>query len=497
MKKISKTDYMAYLKHPALGWMRVNAPEMIPPVSPGLQAIFDTGHEFEHYAENLPQFIGGVSLGFNTPEEYENLPKKTLETIKNGSKTIFQGRFEYKDLSFICDILQVINERTVDLYEIKSSTKAKPEHIDDLAFQTVVLEGLNFVVRNIGVIHVNNSYEKHGPVLPEDITKTTMVTEEVKAKIPQTKNNIAHFLMVARSATPPDTNPIYASNSGFSEYLDVYKFNYSVPENSVLNLTSLNAKQLKQLQDSGLEYIDDIPDYIRLSNKQKNQVITTKNKEPLVNKKALEQFLQQLEYPLYFLDYETLGSLAPYFDGLKPYQQLPFQYSLHVLENPGAELVHKEYLHKTDESPTAELTKNLLADIGENGTILVWNSSFEKNCNNLLGKIAREHKDKLKAVNNRIVDLMIPFSNQWFVDYRFKGSASIKNVLPVMAPELSYKNLDIQEGGTAQRLWMEAVLEKKHEANKQKILDDLVLYCGLDTLAMVEIYKKLLQIIQD
>jgi len=262
-------------------------------------------------------------------------------------------------------------------------------------------------------------------------------------------------------------------------------------------LTSLNARLLKQLQESGMENIDEIPDYIRLSGKQKNQVITTKNKEPIINKEAIRQFVKQFEYPLYFLDYETLGSLVPRFDGLKPYQQLPFQYSLHVLEQPGAELVHKEYLHQSTENPSISVTEKLLADIGDEGTILVWNESFEKNCNNLLGKMTPEFKDKLKAVNERIVDLMIPFSNQWFVDYRFKGSASIKNVLPVIAPELSYKNLDIQEGGTAQRIWMETVLDSRHEEEKQKILDDLILYCGLDTLAMVEIYKKLLQIIED
>ena len=257
-------------------------------------------------------------------------------------------------------------------------------------------------------------------------------------------------------------------------------------------MTSLNARLLKQLQESGMENIDEIPDYIRLSSKQKNQVITTKNKEPIINKEAIRQFVKQFEYPLYFLDYETLGSLVPRFDGLKPYQQLPFQYSLHVLEQPGAELVHKEYLHQSTENPSISVTEKMLADIGDAGTILVWNESFEKNCNNLLGKMTSEFKDKLKAVNERIVDLMIPFSNQWFVDYRFKGSASIKNVYPALVPGgQSYKELDIQEGATAQRLWMETVLYGKNPDRKDKILEDLIEYCRLDTLAMVEIYKVL------
>ena len=113
--------------------------------------------------------------------------------------------------------------------------------------------------------------------------------------------------------------------------------------------------------------------------------------------------------------------------------------------------------------------------------------SFEKSCNSLLGSLLPDYKDFYEGLNNRIVDLMIPFSNCWYVDKDFCGSASIKHVLPVLVPELSYKTLGIQEGGSAQRLWMEAVLDGKREGEKEKILDDLVEYCGLDTMEMINL----------
>jgi hypothetical protein len=117
--------------------------------------------------------------------------------------------------------------------------------------------------------------------------------------------------------------------------------------------------------------------------------------------------------------------------------------------------------------------------------------SFEKSCNSLLGELVPEFADFYAELNERIIDLMIPFSSNWYVDAEFKGSASIKSVMPVLVPELSYKNLGIQEGQTASRVWTETVLGGKNEAEKPQILSDLLEYCQMDTYAMVEIYRKL------
>ena len=189
-----------------------------------------------------------------------------------------------------------------------------------------------------------------------------------------------------------------------------------------------------------------------------------------------------------------MSSVIPYFDGHRPYQQVPSQYSLHILDAPDAQLRHTEYLHRENSDPSKEVAKHLLKDIGTSGSIIAWNMSFEKSCNVTLGNLNPEFADDMALINERIVDLMIPFKpkNGWYSDPRFEGSASIKKVLPVVVPSLTYKELDIQDGGSAQALWMQAVLDGVRE-DKDKVLDDLLKYCKLDTLAMVEIYNVLLK----
>jgi hypothetical protein len=249
------------------------------------------------------------------------------------------------------------------------------------------------------------------------------------------------------------------------------------------------------LKSEGIETIDDIPENpLEVSKRIDSQLRAYRNNGgPIIDKLRVKQFLDNLEFPLYFFDYETLGSLVPYFDGMRPYAQYPFQYSLHILEGPEAELVHKEYLHTEKSNPAESIVAAMQEHFGDKGTVIAWNMSFEKNCNDVLASFVPEASDFLSNLNERMVDLMIPFSSGAYNDHRFKGSASIKNVLPVMVPELSYKNLGIQEGQAASRIWTQTVLDGKHDGDKDEILSDLLKYCQLDTLAMVEIHRKLVE----
>lgn len=253
----------------------------------------------------------------------------------------------------------------------------------------------------------------------------------------------------------------------------------------------IGADRVGQLEALGITRLIDIPADFALNSKQQLQVQATRQNKPILQPDKIAEFLGGFTYPLYFFDYETMSSLVPYFDGMRPYQQVPFQYSLHVLDAPGAELKHVEYLHRDNSNPAEALSKALKSHIGQTGSIITWNMSFETNCNTTLGELVPEYAAFYEQLNSRIVDLMVPFMNDWYVDKRFGGSASIKNVLPILVPELSYKALGIQEGTAASRLWMEAVLDGSRDGEKEQILGDLVEYCGLDTLAMVEIFKVL------
>ncbi|MDQ5944435.1 MAG: hypothetical protein QG658_503 [Patescibacteria group bacterium] len=449
--QISKSDYMLYLRHPAWLWVKKHKPSLIPPVDENTQAIFDAGHAFEPYAESL--FPEGVALGFSDYDEYRSLPQRTQDAIARGDQVLFQPRFEWKEFTCICDIVSFVGAREVDLYEIKASTRTKLDHEYDLAFQAAVLEGSGLKVRNISVIHVNNRYVRHGEINAHELTTFTDITAEVRAREEATHKHMAQAVVTANSTEMPDPNPKHARLGSKKAWLQIYE-----------NIVGTVEKQLQ----IGIE--------------------------PIIDKPKIAEFLQQLEYPLYFLDYETMSGLIPYFDGHRPYQQVPFQYSLHVLEAPHAELTQKEYLHRENSDPSRPLTEQLIQDIGDKGSVIVWYEDFEKGRNKELGEMMPEYKNAMEAINERVVDLMVPFKQKWYDDQRFNGSASIKNVLPVLCPHLSYKELGIQEGGSAQRLWMEAVLDEKRADQKDQILEDLIEYCSLDTLAMVEIYKKLAEL---
>ncbi len=489
---LSKSDYMLFLKHPAWLWIKKHAKTLLPPIDSATQAIFDTGHDFEQYAETL--FPGGVTIGFSDYDEYLTLPERTNQALDEGVHTIFQGRFEYEQLTFICDVVQVVGDKAVDLIEIKSSTAAKPEHIVDLSFQMVVLEKCGYNVQNISVIHVNNQYVRNGVIDPKSITVKTDVTERVKAARDFTLRKIDEALQVIVLSECPDVSPLYADPKSFGEWLNIYKHLKGPKPGSIFDLCQMDAKTLQNLQENNITFLKDIPADLDLKPKQRLQVEALRQGKPTIQKDKIKEFLDKFSYPLYFYDYETLGSLVPYFDGLKPYQQLPFQYSVHILDSSDADLRHEEFLHRESTNPAEQLSKALRSHIGDEGTVLAWNMSFEKTCNTLLGSLLPEYTDFYNNLNDRIIDLMIPFSSNWYVDADFCGSASIKKVLPVLIPTLSHKDLDISDGGSAQRLWMEAILDGKRLDEKDKILSDLVEYCGLDTLAMVEIFNVLRKI---
>lgn len=493
MTTLSKSEYIMYLKHPAWLWLKKHDKKMLPEIDDNLQARFDAGNLFEEYAEK--RFENIQRIGFDSYDEYLSMPRRTQKALADGAKTLSQGRFEANvgedNITCIVDIVELVGDKTFDLFEIKSSTKVKPEHIEDLAFQVAVLEGAGYKVRNIGVVFCNNQYVRSGKIDDLALSSQQDVTAKVRSKQDTTRRNIQAALQVANSQDMPDPTPRRTKMGAIKDWLDIFlALRPTEDKYSIYNLCSAAAEQLGQLEDMHISSIADIPTDFALKPKQKRQVEATKLGESIVDIKKIEKFLKSLEYPLYFLDYETLSSIVPPFDGTKPFDQIPFQYSLHIIEKPGGDLVHKEFLHTLSTNPVPELLSQLQDDIGDNGSVLVWWEGFEKSCNDLMGKLCPEYTTFLESVNSRVIDLMKPFSEGHYIDRDFMGSASIKNVLPVLAPELSYKDMDIQEGGSAQRLWMQSVYEDKFsDTEKTKLMESLRKYCELDTYAMVRIFE--------
>jgi hypothetical protein len=264
-------------------------------------------------------------------------------------------------------------------------------------------------------------------------------------------------------------------------------FNPEVPKYSTAHIFS--GKKLQSLVDDDIFDVKEIPEDFPATKLQKEKIDLQKTGLSKINKDAIKKTFSKLEYPLYFFDYETFGKAIPILDGYKVNQQVTFQYSLHVMEENG-KVKHFEYLAEDLENASRGLVESMKKNIGPKGNVVVWCEGFEKGRNVELMELHPEYKEFLEDINSRIFDLMKVFQKD-YLHPKFYGSASIKNVLPIMVPELSYKELEVQNGTMALEAWGRTVMEEMSKEEKDEIRKNLLKYCELDTLAMVEIFKKL------
>jgi hypothetical protein len=493
--QLSKSDYITYLKHPAWLWLKKHDENVLPLPDENLKARFADGNTYEPYAEQL--FPEGVRLGWDpkNKDSYEKLLTKTQAEMKKGTKTIFQGRFLSGNLTFICDIIDKTDDGSYVLYEVKATTEVnKKEHLPDLSFQQVVMERLGYRINKIYVVHLNNKYSRVGPIDINQLSRIEDVTDEVKALKPVTEEKIELALEIAESTTRPSLSPRLSGITKYrKEWMKIFRLlSPDIPEYSIYDLAGNNSSLVAELENKGILELSKIPEESNVSGtKAKAQIKVTKEDKLLVDKAQISTFLGGLEFPLYFLDYESFSKAIPPYDGTRPYQQVVFQYSVHTLESPEAELKHAMYLHLEDSNPLEPLTDSLMKVIGPKGSVIAWHKVFERDRNREMGAHSKQFFKFYQGLNDRLVDLKTPFHKDWYATKEFRGSASIKAVLPVVIPDLSYKDLQIQDGLTTGRIWAETVLDGKHDEQREKMFEEMRKYNTLDTLAMVEIYRKL------
>jgi len=492
-RQLSKSDLMLFLRHPAWLWLKKFEPAKLPQIDANTQAIFDMGFRFEAYAEQL------FSDGQRITGDYFEKDRVTARLLATGAQTLFQAKFTAPDnTACLSDVMVRVGGDEFDLYEIKVSTKAKPEHTWDLAFQKRTIEACGYRVRKAAVVHVNGQYVRNGDIDVMALTGITDVTDEVNATMPALEPKIKAAFEVITSGERPDISPRYASYGGFYDWMPIYKkLTGEVPEDSVLNLARLNQPLAASFEEQGIAKIQDIPAEVisTLAPAQQMQIAATKTKQVRIDNAAVGTFMQSIQFPIYFLDYETAADAVPLYDGTKPYQQVTIQYSLHILDAPGKELRHTEFLWTEPSNPIPALIAQLKNDIGPAGSVVVWYKSFECGRHTEMDEMYPEHASFLLDLNKRVIDLIDPFQQQLYVDYRFGGSASIKKVLPILAPDLSYKELGIQDGGSAQHSYMRAVFGDMPAEESKQVFADLLVYCALDTMAMVRIYEVLDEVV--
>ena len=490
---LSKSDYLDFLRHPALLWLKKHDPQKIPPLDAATEHRMASGYDFEEYAERL--FTDAIKIGFNSPKEYRTMLKRTAVAWASGAKCVAQGMYQSGELTCITDVLEASSDGFT-LTEIKSSNSAKPEHVKDLAFQRIVLEANGYDIQKCQVMHANPDYERAGDIDPKILTKITDVTDQVEKILSITKENAASAVRVMNLDSIQDVDPVLAASSSFADWLQIRKLlEPKLSDNSIYNLPKIGHRVAKNLIAQNIETIDQIQDATLLSHGTAKFWKARSFGKQHIDFAELNQFLEAIQYPVHYLDYETAVSAVPLWDDMSPHQQVPFQYSLHIKRNPRSAVEHFEYLHQDADCPIRDLLENLSQQINSQGTVLVWNQSFEKKRNEEMARHSPEHVNFLKSINERVIDLMNPFREDVIIDPAFLGSNSIKDVLPVLVPEFSYKDLEIKDGGSAASEWQRATLNDA--ADKAKVYTDLKKYCERDTEAMLLIHDKLIEIAQN
>ena len=496
---LSKTDYILWRECRKNAWLKIHRPEIFyrSELSDFEKSIIETGNEVESAARGL--FPTGILV-----EGRDAVAQaKTAELIASHEKTIFQPVFCRDGFLAACDILQYDEKADrYDIYEIKASNQVKEKiHSFDLAFQTALLKRAGLRVGKTYILHFNPEYIRRGEL---DITKlfaTDDLTETVSGMLEAVNEEMTRALDYLAAEEEP-SGPCECVYKGRSSHCTTFSYsNPHIPEYSVHDIAriGLSKAKLTELIDGNIYRIEDVPEDVKLSEIQANQVSAQITKRPLIRTDKIAEELRGLIFPLYFLDYETFPCAIPRFDGFSPYQQIPFQYSLHVVRAPDKEPDHYEFLHEGPDDPCPHIAAALMRDIGKLGTVIVWNKKFEMGRNEELAQRVPAAKSFMQDLNARIYDLMDIFTKQYHVHHSYMGSTSIKYVLPVLVPELSYKDLTIREGGTASQKWNEMVTGIGAEGpvsqvDRTAIASHLKEYCKLDTYAMYAIWKHLYDI---
>ena len=479
MKLLSKSKYLIGLQCPRHLWIAFNAKEKLPEIDASVQHRFDEGNKIGELAKKL--FPGGIDI---PTEDFRGNLEITKASLKEG-KPLFEPAFMIDDLYSRGDVL-VPNEDGWDIIEVKSATKVKDVNVHDVSFQKHVYEKCGLKIKNCYLMHINNEYVRDGDIDPSKLLIKEDITSQVdeyiigiSERISKMKEIISDPLLVENSIGPHCSDPYDCPLID-----DCWSF---LPSGHVFQLYGSKKKGFSLVEDK-IYALKDIPEDFKLNDKQGIQIKCEKTGEVHVNKESIKHFLKSLEYPLYYLDFETINPAIPMFSGSRPYQQIPFQFSLHVVKSEGAEIEHHEFLYSGSGDPRKEFASSLKEVIGSSGSIVVYNQSFEISRLKELALFFPSEKEWIYDVISRMVDLLVVFRGFAYYNPKQEGSASIKKVLPAIVGK-DYSSLGIAEG-------MDASLSYLENFGKiDSIREDLLEYCKLDTMAMVWIVEKLGEII--
>ncbi len=487
MHLLTKSKYLNGLQCPKYLWTVFYEKQKIPEPDEQAQFKFDQGYLVGNLAKSL--FKNGVEIG--TEDFIKNLEiSKDLLKLK---KPLFEAAFSSDQLYSRADILEPEGSEW-NIIEVKSSTEVKDVHVQDVAFQKFVYEKAGLKINKCFLMHVNKEFVKKGKINAQKFLVREDISPLVDKEILLIPDRLEKMFDIINSKENPNTKIGKCCNDPYSCPLidDCWSF---LPENNVFDLYR-GGKRTIELFESGILAIKDIPEQYELHEKQKIQHKCEKTGKPHIDKKRIKEFLNKLKYPLYFIDFETYSTVIPLYNGLKPYQNIPFQFSVHIVDEDGNKK-HHSFIAEGSEDPRKDFIQILIKAVGKKGSIIVYNQGFEQGRLKELSNLFPKYKKTIDSIIKRMIDLLVPFREFCYYNPKQKGSCSIKYVLPALTGK-SYSEMEIGNGGEASLNYLYITHDPK--ATKEEVLkvrEDLEKYCGLDTEGMIWIIDKLKVMVND
>lgn len=464
--------------HKAL-WLHKFRPDLRDEVPAAPQAVSDAGTDVGTLARQL--FPGGLLVPYEGLAIEQQLAM-TTDAIAGGQHTIYEAAFQFDGVFVKADILHRGREGW-ELYEVKSSSGVKDGYAEDIALQYFVVKGAGVELKKANLVHIDNSYVREGNIDVHRLFAIVDVTEDVRSR----QTSVAEDLGALRSMLRGDEPVVDIGPQCGQPYSCPYKGHCwsHIPSPSVFDFGDHGKPDAFALYRNGIVRMEDTPAEV-LGWRQKLQLEGVLGKEIVINKTEVRKFLAGLWYPLCFLDFETTCMTpVPLFQGTKPYQKVPFQYSLHIVDRPGAEPQHHEFLAEHGKDPRRGFLDSLLATLPAKGCIVAWCQSFEIGRLRELGEYFR-CREQIEALIKNVRDLMRPFRQKAIYHRDFGGSYSLKFVLPALVRELTYVGMPVSDGMEASSAWL-ALWGQTDEDKVKQVREDLLRYCELDTNAMVRI----------
>lgn len=448
--------------------------------------ILENGTRVGKVAKNY--FGDHIDIEFNS--NLITMVSDTQKALQNENVVVTEASFIYNGNFCSVDILRKVGNDYY-MYEVKSSTSVTPIYLEDVSYQLYVLRNCGLNVKGVYILYINNQYVRNGKLELDKLFNCKDVTEYAFERQTFVTNKINSINDILSKDFEP--------NRDIGEYChkpyDCPYFKYctrNLPENNIFKLAKMSFNDKVKFYRKGIITLEQLLDE-NIKEEYKTQIkFELYNLEDYYNKENIDKFLDTLTYPLYFLDFETCQEAIPSINGCNPYKQIPFQYSLHIMDNEG-NLKHKEFLADGRRDPRKQLAEKLIKDIPMNKCVLAYNMAFEKSVIKYLAESFPEYSEHLMNIHDNIKDLIVPFKGMDYYSRDMHGSFSIKHVLPSLFPNdpsLNYTNLDmVHNGSEAANSYLLLQTLKDEEYNELR--KNMLKYCELDTYAMVKIYQKL------